>query len=228
MTLHPLPHRWDLTPKEAIALQLNLAGRVMTDGALKRLRLVAGADAAFTKDKQQCIAGVVVWDVVDSQVVEQHVALTPVTFPYVPGLLTFREAPALLEAIRCIRSPVDAFMFDGHGYAHPRRLGLASHMGILLDRPALGCAKSRFIGEAAEPDDVRGATTPLLDKGERIGTLVRTRDHVKPVYISVGHRLSLPEAERIALRCGNGFRLPEPTRLADKLVAQAKRNQAPS
>jgi deoxyribonuclease V len=215
-------HRWSLTPRRAVALQRDLAERVISSGRGPRLRLVAGADLAFTTDGAECIAAVVVWDVQARKIIEQHVARRPVRFPYVPGLLTFREAPALLAAIRGLRTEPDAFMFDGHGYAHPRRIGLASHVGLCLDRPSLGCAKTILVGECDPPARRKGSTSLLMDRGERIGLAVRTQDGIKPVYVSVGHRLSLAAAVRIALACGDKYRLPEPTRLADKLVRRTR------
>jgi deoxyribonuclease V len=146
----------------------------------------------------------------------------PVRFPYVPGLLSFREAPALLAAIRRLKAEPDAFLFDGQGLAHPRRFGLACHVGLLIDRPSVGCAKSRLIGRHAEPDTHRGATAPLTDGEQRIGTVLRTRDGVKCVYVSIGHRVTLATAEQLVLACCTRYRLPEPTRLADLLVARAK------
>ncbi len=205
-----------------MAIQREFAARVVRTGRVPRLRLVAGADLAFSPDKTESIAGVVVWDVTAREVVEQHVARQPTRFPYVPGLLSFREAPVLLAALRKLRGEPDAFLFDGQGLAHPRRFGLACHVGVILNRPSLGCAKSLLVGRCATPGVARGSTTPLDDGGETVGMAVRTRDGVKPVYISIGHRLSLRSAVEIALACGAGYRLPEPTRLADKLVAREK------
>ncbi len=226
MTLPRPLHSWSLTPREAVTLQRELATRVVTHGSVPRLRLVAGADLAFTPDSTQCIAAVVVWDVKARQIVEQQIIHTPVRFPYVPGLLTFREAPAILTAIRRLRCEPDAFMFDGHGIAHPRRVGLASHLGLCLDRPSMGCAKTVLVGTCEAPGLAKGATSPLVDRGERIGLAVRTRDRTRPVYVSVGHRLSLAAAVRITLACCEGYRLPEPTRLADKLVRRARTEPA--
>ena len=153
--------------------------------------------------------------------------MRPVTFPYVPGLLSFREAPALLAVLRTVRSEPDALLLDGHGLAHPRRFGIACHVGVLVDRPTAGCAKSRLCGEHAEPGARRGARRPLRDRGERIGTVLRTRDDTRPVFASVGHRIDLPGAEALILASGAGYRLPEPTRRADRLVALAKKELAP-
>jgi len=186
------------------------------------LRLLAGVDLAFSKEPEKCIAGVVVWDVRPGEIVEQHVVRLPVRFPYVPGLLSFREAPAILVVLRKLNCEPDAFLFDGQGYAHPRRFGLASHVGLLIDRPSIGCAKSLLVGTCKPPGISKGSTAPIEHNGECIGMALRTRDNVKPVYVSAGHRLSLDAAVEITLAACAGFRIPEPTRLADKLVAREK------
>lgn len=215
-------HSWSVSPKEAVAIQRDLAERVVRTGRIARPRLIAGADLAFSKDEERCVAGVIVWDARRACVVEERIAWEPVKFPYVPGLLSFREAPALLIAIGKLKTQPDAFMFDGQGVAHPRRLGLACHVGLWIDRPSIGCAKSLLIGEYEEPGLERGSMSRLTHNDELIGMAVRTRDKVKPVYISVGHKLSLEAAIDISLNACNGYRVPEPTRLADKLVAMAK------
>jgi deoxyribonuclease V len=217
-----IPHSWTVTPKEAVQIQRRLANRITLRGTVRRPSLVAGADLAFCPDRKQCVAGVVVWDVRKQEVTEQHVVHCKVRFPYVPGLLSFREAPAILTALRRLRCTPDVFMCDGQGYAHPRRFGLACHMGLLIDLPTVGCAKSILVGECDEPGFRRGSTARLLHHGETIGAAVRTRDHVKPVYVSVGHRLSLQAAIELTLLCGTRYRLPEPTRLADRLVARER------
>ena len=198
---------------------------MVTTGRIAKPRLAAGADLAFTSDKGHCIAGVVVWDVAAQTIIERHVVRRPVRFPYVPGLLSFREAPAILAAIRRLKCEPDVFLLDGQGFAHPRRFGLACHVGLFIDRPSIGCAKSVLIGNYAEPGPRRGETTPLVHHGERIGLAVRTRDGVRPVYVSVGHRLSLQQAAAVVFACCTEYRLPEPTRLADQLVARAKRSE---
>ena len=223
MRIPRVPHGWKVTPKRAVALQNRLAAIVSTQPSKRRFKLVAGADLAFSADGRYCIGGIVVWDVAAKAVVETRTAKRPVTFPYVPGLLTFREGPALLAAIRRLKTTPDAFLFDGQGLAHPRRFGLACHMGVLIDLPSAGCGKSRLIGEHAVPGVRRGAIASLTHDGQEIGSVVRTRTGVKPVYVSVGHRMNLAQAVELVLACGDGYRLPEPTRLADQLVAQAKR-----
>jgi deoxyribonuclease V len=222
MKLPKAIHRWDMTPRRAIALQHELAGRVVLRTTRRRFRRVAGADIALTPDGTRCVAGVVVWDAMTQQVIEEVTATRRVTFPYVPGLLSFREAPAVLAAIRKLKTEPDAFLFDGQGYAHPRRLGLACHVGLFIDRPSVGCAKSRLTGDHAAPGAVRGSTVPLYDGDERIGAVVRTRPNVRPVYVSVGHRMDLEKAVELVLACANRYRLPEPTRLADQLVGRLR------
>ncbi len=226
-------HSWSVTPKQAIAIQRRLASRIIRTGrsltsavriggSAEKLRLVAGADLAFSRNGDECIAGVVVWDVRAGEVVEQHVVRKAVRFPYVPGLLSFREAPAIIAVLRKLKSEPYAFIFDGQGLAHPRRFGLACHVGLLIDRPSLGCAKSVLVGTSETPGLSRGSSASLEHNGERIGLALRTRERVRPVYVSIGHRLSLDLAARITLACYAGYRLPEPTRLADKLVAREK------
>jgi len=183
---------------------------------------VAGLDAAYSRDGASCIAGVVLWDLRERCVVEERVAAQPLRFPYVPGLLSFREAPALLAALRRLRAPADALLCDGHGLAHPRRFGIACHLGVLARIPSAGCAKSRLIGTHREPGRRRGSRAPLFDRDEVIGSVLRTREGVRPIFVSIGHRLDLAAAEALVLACGEGYRLPEPTRLADRLVAAAK------
>jgi deoxyribonuclease V len=189
----------------------------------KAIRFVAGADCAFPKGRERCVAAVVLWDLEKKAVVEEHVAVRKLTFPYVPGLLSFREAPAVLAALRKLRREPDCLMLDGHGWAHPRRFGIACHIGVICDRPTMGCAKSRLTGSHDEPEPPRGSWKPLEDKAARLGTVLRTRDGVKPVFVSVGHRIDLRTAEKVVLDCAVGYRLPEPTRLADRLVAATKK-----
>lgn len=218
-------HAWSVTPARAADIQRELAGRVIRAGRIANPRLIAGADLAFSDDGEQCVAGVVVWDNRRACVVEERTAWEPVRFPYVPGLLSFREAPALIAAIAKLKSKPDAFMFDGQGWAHPRRFGLACHVGLWIDRPSLGCAKSLLVGEYTEPAEEVGSTSRLMHMDEWVGTVVRTRDRVKPIFVSVGHRLSLESAVDITLLSCNGFRVPEPTRLADKLVSNLKKER---
>lgn len=222
MKLPNARHRWDLTPKSAIRLQKTLAAEIRETPLARPARLVAGGDAAFSPDGSQVIAGWVVWDVQIREAIETVVARRPVRFPYVPGLLSFREAPALIAALRRLRTEPDVFMLDGHGLAHPRCFGIACHVGLLIDRPTFGCAKSRLCGTHDTPADTVGATKPIRLDGDVIGRVLRTRQGVKPVYASIGHRMTLNDAVRTALRCCTRFRLPEPSRLAHQLVTRMR------
>lgn len=219
------PHAWKLSPAAAARVQQRLASRVRRRGLEVEPRSVAGLDCAFSRDGRRCLAAVVVWDPIDEVVIEERFADRPLSFPYVPGLLSFREAPALLAALRKLRHVPEALMVDGHGLAHPRRFGIACHVGVLCDLPTIGVAKSRLVGEHRQPAAQRGSRAALLQGGERIGTVLRTRSCVKPVFVSIGHATDLASAERLVLRTGGGFRLPEPTRRADAAVARFKRTR---
>jgi deoxyribonuclease V len=240
-------HRWDVTPQEARRIQEELRGRVELKDRLpeqkgrKRLdavRLVAGADVAFdfrgggTSQGQalrlrsgQAIAGVIVYTFPELREVERAWAERPLEFPYVPGLLSFRELPALLAAMAKLRAEPEVIFCDAQGYAHPRRFGLACHLGVLLDRATVGCAKSRLIGEHKEPGRAAGSWTALKDAGETIGAVVRTRTDVNPIYVSSGHRVSLPSAIELALAVCDGYRIPKPTREADYYVEELKKRR---
>lgn len=217
MEVHEL-HPWDVDYSQAVEIQNELRRRISTEGGPKQVRWVAGADVSFSKTTNRVYAAVVVFDLEAKQAVEVRTACGRSPFPYIPGLLSFREAPILLRAFRTLSKVPDAVIFDGQGLAHPRRFGLASHVGLLLDLPSIGCAKSRLVGTYEEPSDERGATAPLLDKGELVGMVVRTRTGVKPVFVSVGHKISLTKAVEIVLQCCTHFRIPEPTRLAHLLT----------
>ena len=216
------PHSWCLSPRRAIRVQRGLAGRVVRVGDGRAIRLVAGLDAAFSADGRHCLAGVVLWDTTAQRTLEQHTAMRRLRFPYLPGLLSFREAPALLAALRKLEQAPDVLMCDGHGLAHPRRFGIACHLGVITGLPSIGCAKSRLIGDPVLPGAHRGASVPLVHQGESLGLVLRTRASVKPVYVSIGHRIDLATAAHVVLACAVRQRLPEPTRLADRLVAAAK------
>ncbi len=201
-------------------MQRRLAARVRVTPLRGAPRLVAGLDAAFTSER--CIAAAVLWDLRSRRVVEQRVAVRPLHFPYVPGLLSFREAPALLAALRKLRGEPEVLLCDGHGLAHPRRFGIACHIGVLTGLPTVGCAKSRLVGEHAVPAQRRGARAPLEDRGEVVGAVLRTRPGLRPLFVSVGHRVDLPSALRLVLACAREHRLAEPVHLADRLVAATK------
>jgi deoxyribonuclease V len=214
-------HAWDLDPADARALQRELAGRVVREDRFNEIRTVAGLDLGFpgAAGGEVGRAALVVLRLPELEVVERQVVERPVGFPYIPGLLSFRESPVALAAFEALERRPDLLMVDGQGLAHPRRFGIACHLGVILDIPALGCAKSILVGRAAEPGPEPGAWTPLVDRGETVGAALRTRARVKPVYVSIGHRVSLETAIDLTLRCGRGYRLPEPTRLADRAAS---------
>jgi len=212
-------HGWDLTPKEAIALQTALRGRVVRKDRIGAVRRVAGVDVGFEQAGRVTRAAIAVLEYPGLALLEQVVARVATTFPYVPGLLSFREAPAVLAAFEKVRVAPDLILYDGQGIAHPRRFGIASHVGLLLDCPSIGVAKSRLVGEHRMPATRRGAWTPLRDAGEVIGAVLRTRAGVKPLYVSIGHRVSLETAVRWTLACVTRYRLPETTRWAHRLAS---------
>lgn len=215
-----LAHRWDLTPKEAVALQRALAGRVERADRIGAVRHVCGIDVGFEEEGAITRAAVVVLAFPTLEPVEHALARRRTTFPYVPGLLSFREIPAVLEALARLRTRPDLLLCDGHGIAHPRRCGLASHTGLAAGLPSIGVAKTLLVGEHRAPRNRRGAWTPLRDAGETIGAALRTRAGVKPVYVSIGHRVSLATAMRYALACCTRYRLPETTRWAHRLASE--------
>ena len=215
-------HKWNLSYSQAREVQTRLAGRVKFTPLRKSPKVVAGIDCAFSRDGDRILAAVVVLGLPDLEPVETVHAVRKVTFPYIPGLLSFREAPVCIAAIEKLRSRPDVFIIDGQGIAHPRRLGLAAHLGLFFDKPTIGCAKSRLTGDYEEPPSEKGAYTLLTAQSETIGAVVRTRTNVKPVFVSVGNRCVLDDAIRIVLGCAVKHRLPEPTRLAHQTVGKLK------
>ena len=205
-------HSWDVTAEEARQLQNELRTQVVGTDRFGKINTVAGADIGFKKDIAR--ASVVVLSFPELQVVDSVVTESPVRFPYIPGLLSFREIPPLLTAFTQLQTEPDLVIVDGQGIAHPRRFGLASHLGLVLDKPTIGCAKSRLWGRYEEPESEQGSYTYLMDKDEVIGAAVRTRKNVQVVYISIGHRISLDSARTWTLACCQGYRLPETTRYA--------------
>lgn len=210
-------HSWDVSPTEAVALQNGLRERVIRRNsfALDAIKTVAGVDASY---KDRGFAVILVMSFPELEVIEQATASRESVFPYVPGLLSFREAPVVLDAFARLRMRPDLLICDGQGIAHPRRLGLASHLGVYLDMPSIGCAKSRLTGNYEEPGPQTGDTSPLTSRGETIGMVVRTKPRTRPLFVSIGHKIDLPTSVDIILACLRGYRLPEPTRLADKLT----------
>jgi deoxyribonuclease V len=219
-------HSWNPDKKQAVALQRELANRVITGTPLNECRLIAGADVSYNRFSNIFFAGVVVVRLDDFSVVERRAARAESTFPYISGLLSFREAPVLLEALARVQSSPDLILCDGQGIAHPRRLGLASHIGLWLDRPCAGCAKSRLTGHFTEPGPEPGSSSPLVDRGEVVGSAVRTKARVQPVFVSPGHRIDLNSSVRWILAACRRHRLPEPTRLAHLYVNEVRTGAA--
>ncbi|MDX1991111.1 MAG: deoxyribonuclease V [bacterium] len=224
-------HDWDVAPQQAIALQKQMAAELIYDRPLdlSKIGYVAGVDVSVKFDPVRghdvSQAAVVVVSFPDLQLVEAVTALQKTPFPYIPGLLSFREGPALEEAFGKLKTEPAAFIFDGMGRAHPRRIGIASHMGLWLNKPTIGCGKTLLTGKHDEPGAKKGSTADLVDKGEVIGVALRTRDNTKPVYISVGHLADLPTAVELVMRCTPKYRLPEPIRLAHNTAGQIDMQQ---
>ena len=209
-------HSWAFSPQEASDVQSDLAARVERQLRMGPVRHVAGIDVSVRDDVAR--AAVVILDFEGLDPVDYAIATRPVTFPYVPGLLAFREGPAVLDALERVSTTPDLLVFDGQGLAHPRRLGIASHIGLLVDMPAIGCAKSRLCGQHDEPGEEPGEYASLVDKGEVIGAVLRTRRRVKPVYVSIGHRVDLATSIEYVSTCCRGYRLPETTRWAHRVA----------
>ena len=209
-------HPWEVSPKEARALQTQLAKRVVRHNQFGTIATVAGIDVSLKGP--WAYAAIVVLTFPDLTPIDQAVARQRVTFPYLSGLLSFREGPVIVEAMRGLAAKPDLLIFDGQGIAHPRRCGIASHIGVLLDQPSIGCAKSRLCGQHPSPGTQRGASTPLKAKDEIVGAVLRTRTNVKPVYVSLGHRIDLPTSIKFVLACSPTYRLPETTRRAHRLA----------
>jgi deoxyribonuclease V len=215
-------HSWHLSYSRAIALQKSLSGKVQLIELKKQPKTIAGIDCAFSRDKKRIIACAVLLKLPGFELIETESAVQKLTFPYIPGLLSFREAPACIAAVEKLKHEPDAFIIDGQGTAHPRRFGLACHLGLFFDKPTIGCAKSRLTGSFEDPAIEKGSYSPLKDGRDVIGAVVRTRTNVKPVFVSVGNRCLLKDAIKITLDCTTRYRLPEPARLAHQLVSILK------
>jgi deoxyribonuclease V len=213
MRLHHL-HEWNLSPSDAVALQKRLASQIIYNRPvdLNTVRLVAGVDVSVKENVSQ--AAVVVMTFPDLEIVESRVASQPTPFPYIPGLLSFREGPVLVDVFAQLEHEPDVFIFDGMGRAHPRRIGIASQMGLWLQKPTIGCGKTKLSGVYVEPPPERGSSAPLMDRGEVIGAILRTKERTKPVFISVGHLADLTSSVDLVMRCTGRYRLPEPIRAA--------------
>ena len=223
MKLHHA-HRWDLTPADARALQERMRARVSQRDRVGKIQLVAGVDVGFGDGGKRTRAAVSTLEFPSLKPAAEAVAVRATSFPYVPGLLSFREIPAIVAALGRLKRLPDLILCDGQGYAHPRRFGLACHLGVLTDIPTIGVAKSRLIGSHGRVPLTRGRWTPLLDGDEVIGAVLRTRKGVKPVFVSVGHRVRLDTAVELVMRCVTRYRLPETTRAADRLASARSRN----
>jgi deoxyribonuclease V len=215
-----LSHSWDMSPQDARQLQMKLAAHIIRENKLGTVKTVAGIDVGMKNDMVG--AAVVVLNFPELDVVAQSTATRRVTYPYIPGLLSFREGPVILDALDRLDRKPDLLIFDGQGIAHPCRLGIASHIGLLSDFPSIGCAKSRLCGQYQEPDVERGSHVALMDHGETIGAIVRTRTNVKPVFVSIGHRVGLKTCIDVVLACCKSYRLPETTRKAHRLASEWK------
>jgi deoxyribonuclease V len=219
----PTLHDWTMTTREAKALQETLTGQIVTSGTLGDWKTLAAADISFTRRSPILYAAVVVVERGTLNVVERAGIAAPAAFPYVPGLLSFREIPAVIEAFRLLKTTPDIVLVDGHGIAHPRRIGIASHLGLWLDRPTIGCAKSRLCGKFDPPGPDRGDRSPLMDKGEVIGAVLRTKDRVNPLFVSTGHLCDLESCVELVLSLTGKYRLPGPTRMVHEYVNQVRR-----
>jgi len=223
-----LIHEWDITPTEARRLQRMLASRVIKDNDFKTIKYIAGTDVANEKGSDNLIAAITVLCADTLEIVEIATFQEVAQFPYIPGLFSFRETPPLIKAFSKLNTIPDLVICDGHGIAHPRRFGIASHLGLIMNIPTIGCGKKKLIGEGDPPDLARGSTSALIDDNEVIGSVLRTQNNIKPVYISIGHRISLATACEWILRISPRYRLPETTRPADQAVNKTLKELYPT
>ncbi|MGE0824192.1 MAG: deoxyribonuclease V [Candidatus Binatia bacterium] len=217
-------HRWNVSPTEAVEIQQRLRSQLDLRSEPERIETIAGIDVSYDKGSDVLFAAIVVLRIADLHVLDTAGTMAVVPFPYIPGLLSFRECPAVLQAWQKLHVRPDCIMCDGQGIAHPRRFGIASHLGLWFDIPAIGCAKSLLVGTYEEPGAVRGDFVPLVHRQEQVGVILRTKDNTSPVFVSQGHKISLPRAIEIVLACGTKYRIPEPTRRAHLLVNELRRN----
>jgi deoxyribonuclease V len=215
-------HSWQTDIKQAKIIQEKLAHQIKITKLPSAIKKIAGFDVSYLKSRNIMIGGMVVMNIPALEVVETRIESQPISFPYIPGFLSFREAPVLLRVIGKQEENIDVFLFDGHGQAHPRGLGIASHIGVLLDKPTLGCAKKRLVGVYDPPADNRGACSDLTYRDKIIGKVLRTRPGIKPIFVSVGHRANLLQGIRLIMSCCTKYRIPEPLRRAHGLVTAAR------
>lgn len=216
-------HDWNLTPTEAVAVQHRLRSEVRIKSLSRKVRFVGGADVSFNQFSDKLYTAIVVLDLFTLEVIESVRVRSVARFPYVPGLLSFREAPSVIAAWDHLQQKPDVLMLDGQGLAHPRRFGLACHLGVLLDTPTIGCAKSLLTGTYEELPTPAGSSVPLMDRDEQVGVALRTKRNVAPIYVSIGHLADLPSAVDLVRRTTGKYRQPEPTRQAHLLVNQLRR-----
>lgn len=222
------PNSWDVSPEEARNMQLELRRQLVIEPLETKVKLVAGADISFNKYESTVYAGFIVLDINSLQPVAHALAISEANFPYVPGLLSFREIPPLLQAWKLLEIRPDVVMVDGHGIAHPRRLGIAAHFGLVTNTPSLGVAKKKLFGKYEEPEETPGSYTPLLHGKETLGYVYRTKKSVKPIFISPGHKIGLEDALYLTRQCSGKYRIPEPTRQAHLLVNSLRRGELPA
>lgn len=215
-------HPWDISPKEAILLQQTLRKRVVLEDRIEEVRIIAGTDVSYDARVKQARAVVAVLSFPNLSLINYTTATILSPFPYIPGLLSFREVPPLIECFRNLKSQPDLILCDGHGFAHPRGFGLACHLGVLFDIPSIGVAKRILLGEHESVPQIRGAWKPLIHEGDNIGAAVRSRSNTKPIYVSIGHRISLGTAIELVMKCTTRYRLPETTRWAHRLSKSAE------
>lgn len=211
-------HPWKVSPQEAVKIQEELKGKLSLQRPRSLMETIGAGDVAYSRTDDKIFAAFLLFSYPDLRLLENATAQGRATFPYVPGLFTFREAPILIKAISLLKRKPDLILIDGQGIAHPRSMGIAAHLGLLLDLPSIGCAKSRLYGTGAEPAPERGSVAPLVEEGQTVGMIVRTRAGVKPVYVSPGHKMDLETGVQIVLSLCRGYRIPEPLRQAHILV----------
>lgn len=212
----------NLSPADAIALQKQMRSQINVGPLKNEIRYIGGADISFNKYETTVYAGIIVLQYPQLEIVEKITVIAEATFPYISGLLAFREAPALIQAWNQLYIKPDVLILDGHGISHPRRMGIATHFGILADTPTIGCAKTKLTGNYTEPANKIFAQSPLTHQNEEVGIVLRTKPNCKPVFISPGHKISLQQSVDIIKNCTRKYRIPEPTRLAHLLVNEAR------
>ena len=223
MKITPL-HQWNLSPAEAVQLQQQLAYEVVAEDKFDLpIKTVAGIDLGYDLKTETCRVVAVVLSFPALELLESSEAILPIQFPYIPGLLSFRETPAAIKALEKLTLTPDVILCDGQGLAHPRGFGIACHIGLLADVPTIGVAKSLLIGKFENLGEKRGSVAPLMYKNQQVGAVLRTKDKVQPVYVSIGHRISLETATDLVLQCAPKYRLPETTRLADQMASYRKK-----